>query len=108
MMMNVLTKFLLLMLVYPSLTFITCVAIGVAAGNPLLGLRMGIMLVGLSLLGLVPVLGPLLYLDSLLVLDLLQMPWLIPAMFGLMAAISFTVITTRMIIDMLRKAREHD
>ncbi len=103
--MDYLRKLLLLLSIYPILTVLTGALTGVAIGRPVQGLVVGLELAALSLLGVIPLLGPLLYLDLTLILKLLDAPWTATAAMGLVAAISFTVISGKALVDFFRKRR---
>jgi len=83
---KILTKFILTLLVYPIATLLTSIIVGI-------------------LTGAIPLIGPLVYLY--IVIPYLKLtPWIIPAALGLVTAISYTTITTRLLIDMMRRLKQ--
>ncbi len=101
--MSYLRKLLLLLSIYPVLTIVTGLITGMTIGKPLQGLVVGVELCFLSFLGIIPVLGPLLYLNLIIMWKLIDAPWTATAAMGLIAAISFTVISGRALIDLFRR-----
>ena len=102
---KILTKFILTLLVYPIATLLTSIIVGILTGDLTRGVIEGIKIVAYSLTGAIPLIGPLVYLY--IVIPYLKLtPWIIPAALGLVTAISYTTITTRLLIDMMRRLKQ--
>ena len=106
--MNVYLKHLLLACsIYPILVMVTACAVSLLIDHLLELLVYGLLVNALSLLGLIPVLGPLIYFSSL---DLCRSITTVRSehliaidAMGLVASMSYTVIATRALIDVVRR-----
>ena len=99
-----LTKLILTLLAYPTATLLTSIIIGTLTGEIIKGILKGLEILAYSLTGIIPLIGPLIYLYVVLP-QLKPTPWIIPTALGLITAISYTTITTRLIIDLLKQFR---
>ncbi len=103
-----LTKLILTLLAYPTATLLTSIIIGTLTGEIIKGILKGLEILAYSLTGIIPLIGPLIYLYIVLP-QLKPTPWIIPTALGLITAISYTIITTRLTIDLIKqlKHRSH-
>ncbi|OYT26713.1 MAG: hypothetical protein B6V02_01115 [Thermoprotei archaeon ex4572_64] len=108
-----LRKLSLIWLFYPSLIFLSSILTSLSICNDvLLGLKYGLYLNIASIIGFIPLLGPIIY--WLLVYQSLRtmvyfcstIMWYLPEMFGLVASISYTIISLKIIHDYLKRRVE--
>ncbi|GEM_PF-3222122 len=108
-----LRKLSLIWLFYPSLIFLSSILTSLNTCNDfLLGLRYGFYLNVVSIIGFIPLLGPIIY-WSLVYQNLRTIVyfcstnmWYLPEMFGLIASISYTIISLKIIHDYLKRRVE--